>query len=351
MAKSDLPNPSSTITYFLLTTICFVFFIIYNIFQKPQISEVAKAPDNNLINSIYILLLVVGSYFINASISKAMCSQSIQWSYVLMITLLPWIIIFISLYVMLKLFPGWISPFSNTIGYSIIGFLGIEKTYEAIFKTSADESDVTGEVVKAIANMNSNKSKFINQISTDVEEFKNFFINMPELLKDGIVEEARQINIPRELEQVPAITRDEGPEPDKGGKLYRGGALVLKARSYISKKTHLYKKNLKGGDGDGETESPSDSLSEAGEPREAIKNPLLTLYQLLVIKQVIGKIVWYVLAGILISSISYNLVISMACEKSLEEIQQDFEAAREEQSNALQSSDVNTRSRLPTQTF
>jgi hypothetical protein len=349
MAKSDLPNPSSTITYFLLTTICFVFFIIYNIFQKPQISEVAKAPDNNLINSIYILLLVVGSYFINASISKAMCSQSIQWSYVLMITLLPWIIIFISLYVMLKLFPGWISPFSNTIGYSIIGFLGIEKTYEAIFKTSAEESRENSEVVKAIANMNSNKSKFINQISTDVEEFKNFFINMPELLKDGIVEKATKIIIPRELEQPETMTKDDSP--DKGGKLYRGGALVLKARSYISKKTHLYKKNLKGGDGDGETESPSDLVSEAGEPQEAIKNPLLTLYQLLVIKQVIGKIVWYVLAGILISSISYNLVISMACEKSLEEIQQDFEAAREEQSNTLQYSDVNTRTRLPTQTF
>jgi hypothetical protein len=350
MAKSDLPSPSSTITYFLLTTICFAFFIIYNIFQKEKISEVVKAPNNNLINSIYILLLVVGSYFINASISKAMCTQSIQWSYILMITLLPWIIIFISLYVMLKLFPGWISPFSNTIGYSIIGFLGIEKTYEAIFKTSAEESGENSEVVKAIANMNSNKSKFINQISTDVEEFKNFFINMPELLKDGIVEEARQIIIPRELEQLETVTKDDGP--DKGGKLYRGGALVLKARSYISKKTHLYKKNLKGGgEGDGETESRSDLSSEAGEPRETIKNPLLTLYQLLIIKQVIGKIVWYVLAGILISSISYNLVINMACEKSLEEIQKDFETAREEQSTAVQYSDVNTRTRLPTQTF
>jgi len=344
MAKSDLPNPSSTITYFLLTTICFAFFTIYNIFQKPQISEVAEAPNNNLINSIYILLLVVGSYFINASISKAMCSQSIQWSYVLMITLLPWIIIFISLYVMLKLFPGWISPFSNTIGYSIIGFLGIEKTYEAIFKTSAKESEENGEVVKAIANMNSNKSKFINQISTDVEEFKNFFINMPQLLKDGIVEQAQEISIPRELEQVQIMTRGEGESEGEGSKRYGGKALVSKARSYISKKTHLYKKNLKGGD---DSVSP-DSLSEAGEPQEAIKNPLLTLYQLLIIKQVIGKIVWYVLAGILISSISYNLVISMACEKSLEEIQQDFEAAREEQSNTLQSSDVNTRSRLPT---
>ena len=349
MAKSDLPNPSSTITYFLLTTICFAFFIIYNIFQKEKISDVVKAPNNNLINSIYILLLVVGSYFINASISKAMCTQSIQWSYVLMITLLPWIIIFISLYVMLKLFPGWISPFSNTIGYSIIGFLGIDKTYEAIFKTSAEESDKNSEVVKAIANMNSNKSKFINQISTDVEEFKNFFINMPELLKDGIFKQAQEIIIPRELEQPQTMTRGEGE--GEGRETYGGKALVLKARSYISKKTHLYKKNLKGGGGDGDDSVSPDLLSEAGEPRETIKNPLLTLYQLLIIKQVIGKIVWYVLAGILISSISYNLVINMACEKSLEEIQKDFETAREEQSTALQYSDVNTRTRLPTQTF
>jgi hypothetical protein len=328
MAKSDLPSPSSTITYFLLTTICFAFFTIYNIFQKPQISEVAEAPNNNLINSIYILLLVVGSYFINASISKVMCSQSIQWSYVLMITLLPWIIIFISLYVMLKLFPGWISPFSNTIGYSIIGFLGIDKTYEAIFKTTAKESDKNSEVVKAIANMNSNKSKFINQISTDVEEFKNFFINMPELLKDGIADEANKIIIPREFQQ-PTI-RDKRDESESPGEIRGGRRLVLKGRSYIPKK------NFTGGDGKAE---------------EAVENPLLTLYQLLIIKQVIGKIVWYVLAGILISSISYNLVINMACEKSLEEIQQDFETAREEQSSAVQYSDVNTRSRLPTQTF
>lgn len=336
MAKSDLPSPSSTITYFLLTTICFAFFTIYNIFQKQKISEVAEAPNNNVNNSIYILLLVVGSYFINASISKAMCTQSIQWSYVLMITLLPWIIIFISLYVTLKLFPGWISPFSNTIGYSIIGFLGIEKTYDAIFKTRANESDENSEVVKAIANMNSNKPKFINQISIDIEEFKNFFTSMPNLLKEGIIDEANEIEIPRKIQQLIRQSEVTGSEESRGkefkGETYGGGALLLKTRSYFPKKTNLYKKNIKGG-GIGDSDSPS---SPSIDTEESIKNPVLTLYQLLVIKQIIGKIVWYVLAGILISSISYNLVINMACEKSLEEIEQDFETAREEQSVARQ---------------
>ena len=63
----------------------------------------------------------------------------------------------------------------------------------------------------------------------------------------------------------------------------------------------------------------------------------LKLYQLLIIKQFVGKIVWYVLAGILICSISYNLIINMTCEKSLEELQKDFETAREEKIAAIQS--------------
>ena len=112
----------------------------------------------------------------------------------------------------------------------------------------------------------------------------------------------------------------------------------------------MYKKNYKGGEPEDTDLSPSQPI-EAGKPtKEPIKNPIILLYQLLVIKQLIGKLVWYVLAGILISSISYNLVINMACEKSLEEIKKDFETAREEQSTAVQSNDVNYRARAPTRT-
>ena len=70
---------------------------------------------------------------------------------------------------------------------------------------------------------------------------------------------------------------------------------------------------------------------------ENLETSKLKLYQLLVIKQFVGKIVWYILAGILICSISYNLIISMTCEKSLEELQKDFEAAKEEKSATIQS--------------
>lgn len=249
----SIPNPSGTIIYFMIVTLCFVFFTIYNIFQAKTIDKASLSIDNNIINSIYLLFLVLGSYFINVATSKSMCSQ-IQWGYISMITLLPWLIIFVSLYFILKIFPGWISPFSNTIGYSVIGVLGVEKIYENIFKTGEEASGNT-EVVKAIANMNSNRGKFVNQISTNTDDFTKFFDNIGEATKTGDLE------------------------------------------------THKLK-----------------------------------LYQLLIIKQFVGKIVWYILAGILICSISYNLIISMTCEKSLEQIQKDFETARAAQSANTQSS-------------
>jgi len=243
---ASIPNPSGTIIYFIIITLCFIFFTTYNIFQTKDIKSTARSIDNNINNSIYLVFLVVGSYFINIATSKAMCSQSIQWGYVSMITLLPWIIIFVSLYFILKIFPGWISPFSNTIGYSVIGLLGVEKIYESIFKTGEEANDNT-ELVKAIANMNSNRGKFVNQISTKPDDFTKFFDNMGDAIK-----------------------------------------------------------------------------------KENLEKHTLKLYQLLIIKQFVGKIVWFILAGILICSISYNLIISVTCEKSLEEIQKNFETANAE---------------------
>ena len=307
MAETYLPNPSTTIVYFLLTTVCFLFFTIYSVLQTQDISKASEAMTNNISNAVYILLLVVGSYFVNATISKSMCSQSIQWSYVLMITLLPWIIIFVSLYFILTIFPGWISPFSNTIGYLIIGFLGVDKIYNDIFKTSAEDGD-NPELVKAIANMNSNRTKFINQINIKEEDFINFFQNMKDTLKPGVLDPIINPSTPVLVSTINPSTpvldpNKQQPSNDNFG-LLPGGKL-----------------GFAGGQPTPGTDSTADSSDHS-------KNALLKLYQLLVIKHIIGKIVWYILAGILISSISYNLVISMACEKSLEEIKKDFETAR-----------------------
>jgi hypothetical protein len=122
--------------------------------------------------------------------------------------------------------------------------------------------------------MNSNRTKFVNQISSDLVEFIAFFNNIRDAVKD---------NVPLPSMDKPFITEKEVPA-----------------------------KTLQTGSAD---ESNKDSN----------KDPIMELYRLLVIKQFIGKVVWYILAGILISSISYNLIINLSCDKSLEELNKDLE--------------------------
>jgi len=47
-------------------------------------------------------------------------------------------------------------------------------------------------------------------------------------------------------------------------------------------------------------------------------------YALIKVKDLIGKLVWYILAGTLIASISYNFIINMSCEKTVEEAKNDY---------------------------
>ena len=316
MAETSLPNPGSTTIYFIVITLCFIFFTIFNIIGKgvKTFSDVSARGETMASNIIYILTIIIGSYFINVAVSKALCSsQSIQWGYVLLITLLPWVIVFVTLYGILYLFPGWIAPFSNTIGYFVIGLLGVEKTYDNIFKTGEEASD-NPELVKAIANMNSNKTKFVNQISSNIKEFIDFFNNMKSALKSNIV-------IPNGENNNAA-----GPKIDDATsetKITIGGAPGDELRSMLpTGVSNMFRRRPK------ETAAYADSFETDSTKNETNENHLLKLYQLLVIKQFIGKMVWYILAGILICSISYNLIINMTCEKSVEELTKDFETAK-----------------------
>lgn len=241
-----MPSPATTLIYFILVTTGFLFFTIFTINKSDSIETVNNSKDNNVINFIYILFIIIGSYFLNVHNSRIICDQSIEWNYILVVTMVPWLVIFILLYFILKIFPGWVSPFSNTIGYLFVSMLGVSSTLEEIMDNNIEtRASDKPDLVKAINNIKNNKSKFINQIDIDLSNFENFIT---------------------ELNQSKLIT--------------------------------------------------------TGDTKD---NQIITLYKLITIKHVIGKIVWYILAGILISSISYNYIIGISCEKSVEQIIKDYE--------------------------
>ena len=48
---------------------------------------------------------------------------------------------------------------------------------------------------------------------------------------------------------------------------------------------------------------------------------IIHLFKLINIKHLIGKLVWYILAGTIVTSVSYNYIINMRCNQSVEELQ------------------------------
>lgn len=353
MAETSLPNPGSTTIYFIVITIVLIAYTIFNIKKAQTYSNISASSETRPINIIYILTIIIGSYFINVAVSKAMCSsQSIQWGYVLLITLLPWVIVFVTLYGILYLFPGWIAPFSNTIGYFVIGLLGVEKTYDNIFKTGEEASE-NPELIKAIANMNSNKTKFVNQISTNIAEFIDFFTSMKSALKSDIVipdtpnNNAAGLKLDangQSFDTTGPNFNATSPSFDAAGiNDAAAGTSFNAAGPKVDDDTSETKitiggapENVKNRLSDFSSffrRQPTTNVASVAPEIDSTTNEtnvdhLLKLYQLLVIKQFIGKMVWYILAGILICSISYNLIINMNCEKSVEELTKDFETAK-----------------------
>uniref|UniRef100_A0A6C0DXF3 Uncharacterized protein n=1 Tax=viral metagenome TaxID=1070528 RepID=A0A6C0DXF3_9ZZZZ len=250
---TPVPVPEHTLIFFFFMTLGFAIFTLISIQNSKTIDDIEKTKDASLLTMIYLFIVVLGSYFINTTTSKALCSSSnIKWTSILLATLLPWIIIFLSLYMILKAFPGWVAPFSNTLGYLVIKILGVEEILSKLLNKKPPEGD-NSELVKAISNISNNKSNFINQI--DIEK-KNFYEFIEALQNDRIF----------------ATTSDDG-----------------------------------------------NSIEDSG--------LLKDLYKLLVIKNVIGKVTWYALTGVLVSSVSYNYIINMSCEKTIDDINRDLAAA------------------------
>ena len=257
MAEEDLPNPSGLLIYFLVISIIYLIYTAIQLFtssSETNIQTLSEKANNMNLNIAYILVLIIGTYFININISKAMCSsQQIDWLNILFITLLPWLIIFIVLYFLLEIFPGWVTPFSNTLGYLVVSLLGVETKLKIMLNEYKDDTDKKDkELVKAIANIQSNKSKFINQFNEKPYEFSEFIIKL-------------------------------------------GNAKIIKDNYTLTPDNYEGKKEL------------------------------ADIYKLVLLKHIIGKLFWYILAGVLISSITYSFIINLTCNKSIEEAERDHE--------------------------
>jgi hypothetical protein len=209
---------------------------------------------------MFFIVLITGEYFINLAMSKDICGFD-QEKTALIATLLPWFIVLGVLKAALIVFPGWLTPFSNTFGYIFVSAV-------------TDLKDV------------------FNTILTP-----QFDLAPP---KDGGGSGGQKGGGDAGLQDTADI-----PEDNVKNKQDIGRALE---QIYTDQSILLNELSLDNLD------RFWDSFKESKLIRPSAKiEDLEKIRKFLMMKTIVGEFVWLVLCGMLVVSISYNYLLNMGC--------------------------------------
>ena len=169
------------IVTFLLTTLFYYLAIkpsfTYEISVNPQKYK-EYTSNNYMYLAIYLLLVMVIQFIVNASIISSSCGGSIteNMGAAGVFTFLPWTLIFGVLIVVLTIYPGFKSAFSDVIGYfwvagsanKIITELlinpDIQKKMDTDTAATPEQKEAMQSAADAIIKICGNTSVLINQI-------------------------------------------------------------------------------------------------------------------------------------------------------------------------------------------
>ena len=252
-SKTSTPNPAAAMLYFFIVT---AIYCIINIFVGGG-NTIQKV----IMKSCYLIIVVIGEYFINLNLSYQMCGIY-QWQSILFITIVPWLLIFGVMHLFLTMFQGWMAPFSNTFGYLVVKLMGLPDLMKDIVVQAPSQ-----EAFQAISSLVSDPSLLINQYSPES--------TISKLDENGKMVEMRPKFdvIWNNLQESKVIQNFEGDKE--------------KSNKYRDK-----------------------------------------LYKYVDMKYTISELIWNLLAGGLVTSISYNYIIGIGCAKSADQMKQRHDAYR-----------------------
>ena len=176
-AAAGAAGPSVSLLWFVIATALY-FFVKTNS---------TTTLEKSMYLGVYLLLLIVGQFFINLNLTETMCGTR-QWQSAVNVTAIPWLFIFGVLNMFLYLFPSWLTPFSNTFGYGLVRLMGLHDFLDEILKSPLTENQQIDESTKLLAqtldHIYSDRSMLINEI-TNVE---TFWEKMKNIFKAGVYE-------------------------------------------------------------------------------------------------------------------------------------------------------------------
>jgi hypothetical protein len=174
-------NSYLNIIVFLLTTMLYYLVIkktiTFDILSDPE--KYTKYLSNSYINlGVYVLLIIITQYLVNVSIITNTCGGNITENLgaATLLTFLPWSLIFGILIVVLTIYPGFKTAFSDVVGYfyvsnsanRVLTELLIDKDIQDKMNkdtvSTPEQKQAMQEVADTIIKICGNTSILINQI-------------------------------------------------------------------------------------------------------------------------------------------------------------------------------------------
>lgn len=247
------------------------------------------------ITFLFFLVLITGEYFINLAMSKDICGFD-QEKTALIATVLPWFLVLGVLKAALVVFPGWLTPFSNTFGYIFVSVVtDLKDVFNNILTPQFDLAPESQKGTGALgagqsggAGAGDNTGSLQDSADIPADEIKN------------------KRDIGRALEQI-----------------YTDQSILL---------NELNLDNL---------DRFWDSFKESRLIRPSAKvDDLEKIRTFLIMKSIVGEFVWLVLCGLLVVSISYNYILNMGCSFTPEQQKIRAQVLKEKQEEAKKKADA-----------
>lgn len=212
----------SLIVFAIITIVYYLFKPkpIYMLSDSNPESVSSYNSQKTMYLAIYFLAVILSQFFINASVLSANCGGSLRDNIgsSLIITLLPWTVIFGMMITIIIIFPGFKSAFSNVLGYfavagsanSILSKLLVNSELESMIEsenTTEEQKKGLKRAAESIVKLTGNKSVMINQIVP--ENFNDYWIILEPLMKPEffLSRKAELVDLKKQLFNI-TIMRD-----------------------------------------------------------------------------------------------------------------------------------------------
>jgi hypothetical protein len=213
------------ISIYVFTGITLVYFIFKYLMPEKE----------TILFVIYFILVLSSQFGLNIYLAKQMCNSPSNVGTAALATFVPWLFIFGFLNLLLTVFPGWLSAFSNTIGYAVASMAGVASLFTDQLLNVGKPPNANA--FKVIQNVTNDPSTIINTINDEnLETFWNKSIDV------------------QFFNQFPQVKSGAEPPPQ-----------FTQLKNFIR------------------------------------------------LKNIVSYFIWYLLTGILITSISYNYMLSVPC--------------------------------------